>query len=212
VPKFPEPPGQGELAARCAAVFAIVPRGSLLWRIYRRGGAHPTRWHDLRFGGPLRGMRFDHQEEAEFTARTARRGILYAAAAVSTCVAEVFQETRFIDASRGEPWLVAFELRRTVRLLDLRGRWPTAAGASMAINSGPRDRARRWSRRIYEDYPAVEGLWYPSSMDANRPAVALYERAENALPTHPAFHHPLSDPSLRSPLAAVAGELKYLLP
>ncbi len=62
----------------------------------------------------------------------------------------------------------------------------------MAINSGRRDRARAWSQRVYEDYPAAEGLYYPSSMDANRPSVALYERAQDSLPSRPVFDRALA--------------------
>jgi len=51
----------------------------------------------------------------------------------------------------------------------------------MALNSGPRPRARRWSAAIYDTYPHIGGLWYPSSMYGGTPAVALYERIEDAL-------------------------------
>jgi hypothetical protein len=51
----------------------------------------------------------------------------------------------------------------------------------MAISTGSRRQARLWSRAFYESYAAVDGLWYGSSMYGNRPAVALYERAEDAL-------------------------------
>ncbi|MGH7534109.1 MAG: hypothetical protein ACREMG_00845, partial [Gemmatimonadales bacterium] len=76
------------------------------------------------------------------------------------------------------------------------GKWPTRAGASMVINSGPRPRARRWSQRIYQAYPDVEGVWYASAMDGNRPVVALYERGRDAMPRRPAFHRALADPAL----------------
>ena len=70
------------------------------------------------------------------------------------------------------------------------------AGASTALHSGRRDRARRWSQAIYAAYPGADGLWYPSSMDANCPCVALYERARTALPARPSFHAALADPKL----------------
>lgn len=94
-------------------------------------------------------------------------------------------------------------------LLDLAGTWPTKAGASMAINSGRRDRARAWSLRVYEDYPAVEGLHYASSMDSNQPAVALYERAQDALPVRPLFHRALADPGLTGAVARAALLFNY---
>lgn len=126
-----------------------------------------------------------------------------------TAFAEVFQETRVIDRRRGAPWLVALDLSRPVRLLDLTGKWPTRAGASMAINSGPRPRAQRWSQRIYEAYPGLEGLWCGSSMDGNRPAVALYERALGVLPARPVFHRALTDPALTGIVLRAAGRFGY---
>jgi hypothetical protein len=130
---------------------------------------------------------------------------------ILTCFAEVFQETRTIDRLRNDPWLVGFELVRAVSVLDLTGPWPTRAGASMAINSGPRPRARRWSQVIYAAYPAVEGLHYASSMDANRPAVVLYERAADALPSRPSFHRALADPTLTLAIVRAAQRFNYVV-
>lgn len=135
--------------------------------------------------------------------------IFYCAEHGPTCLAEVFQDVRVIDRSARDPWLVGFSLVRDVALLDLTGTWPTRAGASMAINSGPRPRAQRWSQAIYEAYPDLEGIYYPSSMHANRPAIALYERALTALPRAPVFHRPLADPALLSVLRHAARELGY---
>ena len=106
---------------------------------------------------------------------------------------------------------VAFEAVRPLHLLDLCGAWPTQAGAPMAMNSGRRDRARRWSQAIYTAYPEAEGLWYPSSMDANRPCVALYERAGSALPARPSFHAALADPRLAVAVHHAAVRFHYRL-
>ena len=151
-------------------------------------------------------MRFDHHSSP---ARQQTRGILYGGLRVYTCFAEVFQDTRTIERSRNRPWLAGFELTRNVSLLDLAGTWPTKAGASMAINSGRRDRARAWSLRVYEDYPTIEGLHYPSSMDGNRPMLALYERARNALPARPVFDRALADPSLNRAVVKAALLFNY---
>lgn len=80
----------------------------------------------------------------------------------------------------------------------------------MAINSGPRPRARRWSQVIYEAYPAIEGLYYASSMNANRPAVMFYERARTALPERPLFHRALADPTLTAAIARAAQRFNYV--
>jgi hypothetical protein len=183
VPKLPEPPSIADLAA-VPPDWRVLPPGSELWRLYFRASAHPTGWHTFRDFGPL-GSRFDHHLPPP---RAQERAILYSATSILTCLAELFQDTRAIDVLHQEPWLVGFATLRPVRLLDLTGRWPTRAGASMALNSGPRARARRWSMAIYAAYPQAEGLWYPSSMHANQPSVALYERARDALPSAPFFH------------------------
>lgn len=200
MPKFPEPP-------------ARLPEPELrlcqdrLWRIFFAAGAHPTSWNAFRRWGPV-DARFDpHRPPPALQAR----GVLYAATDARVCFAEVWQSSRFIDRSAGAPTLVALEPTRPLRLLDLCGAWPTRAGASMAINSGSRARARRWSLAIYEAFPEVDGLWYASSMYKNAPAVALYERAADAMPRHPRFHRRIDAPELHGVVRNVAAEVGYLL-
>ena len=204
--KFPEPPTAAELV-ETSPEHEILPAGALFWRVYFRGGNHPTFWDTFRSFGPA-GGRFDHHLPPP---SVQERSIIYSAAHGQTCLAEVFQESRIIDRAARKPWLVAFHLRRDLALLDLTGSWPTRAGASMVMSSGTRPRAQRWSRTIYSAFPEVEGLYYPSSMAANRPALALYERAVSALPAAPAFHRPLSDPTLLTLLRNVARDLGYVL-
>lgn len=184
--KLPDPPA---LLANVSPDWHVLPGGSVLWRLYSRGGPHPSRWNTFRRFGPTT-SRFDHHLPPP---SLQKRGIYYAAMHLPTCFAEGFQATRVIDRTLDDPWIVGLLLNRDVQLLNLTGAWPTRAGASMAINTGPRARARRWSQVIYSDYPSADGLWYASSMDANRPAVALYERARLALPAHPVFSYALSD-------------------
>jgi hypothetical protein len=184
----------------------VVPAGAVLWRVYFRAGAHPLRWNGFRSFGPT-GARFDHQPPPPKRHRT--RAILYASDSGPTSLAEVFQQTRVIDRLAANPALAAFRLAREVQLLDLTGAWPTRAGASMAINSGSRATARAWSRAIYAAYAHVEGLRYASSMNANQPAFALYERARTSLPTDAALDIPLVTPALAAPLAATAIQLGY---
>lgn len=206
--KLPEPPGT-EALRRTGPEIKALPAGTELWRVYFREGRYPGAWNGFRSFGPVRNARFDHHEEPP---GVRERKILYAATgprAVTTCLAEVFQDTRIIDPAHRGPWLVGFALARDVSLLDLTGVWPTRAGASMQINSGPRPRARRWSRAIYVAYPEVAGLYYASSMHSNEPVVALYERAEPALPPSPVFHAPLAHPALLEVLRNAAADLGY---
>jgi hypothetical protein len=126
-------------------------------------------------------------------------------------VAEVFQDTGHIDPRRAEPWLVGFRLTHPVRLLSLRGLWPTRAGGSMAINTGDRGRARLWSRAIYDAYPDAAGVWYASAMNAHAPSVALYEQAATSLAEPPIFHRALADPLMYPILAQAAHALRFRL-
>jgi hypothetical protein len=206
--KLPEPPTAAAMRGIPPDVKTL-PAGTRLYRIYFRGGNHPGGWDRFRSFGPLPNARFDHHTEPP---GIQERAILYAAVcegAVATCVSEAFQETRLVDTRRHDPQLAAFSLAEEVPLLSLRGTWPTKAGASANINSGSRPRCRRWSRAIYEAYPEVCGLLYASSMKANRPAVALYERGSRILPRVPVFNRPLSDAALLIPLERIASNLGY---
>lgn len=205
MPKFPEPPPVARLA-RLPADVRGLPAGTRLWRIYFRGGPFPSRWDAWRAFGPTARGRFDHHLSP---ARPQDRAVYYAAGDLTTCLAEVFQARRLIELDRHGPWVVALETATPLRLLDLTGVWPTAAGASMAISSGPRTRAQRWSRAVYEAYPDLDGIMYPSSMHANQPAALLYERASGTLPAAPVFHRALADPALRLPLLNAARRLNY---
>ncbi len=125
------------------------------------------------------------------------------------CLGEAYQQTRVIQRARDQPHLAAFETIRPLRLVDLTGLWPTAAGTSQAISSGPRASSRAWARAIATAYPGHDGLLYPSSMHANTPLVVLYETAVNALPASPADDISLADPQLTAYVDAVARDLRY---
>ncbi len=202
--KFPWPPAPDELG-RVAADRHTLRAGTLVARLYPRSGRHPATWRDFRFDGPQAGARFDHH------VTDGRRGVLYAAPDLVTCVAEVFQGSRLVDRVADDRCVAAFRMARAVRLLDLTGDWPTRAGASQAIASGPRPRAQAWARAIYDAYPTLEGIWYPSSMHGAHPALVLFERAEQALPANPELDVPLSHPGLLPDLIRAAGSLGYLL-
>jgi hypothetical protein len=126
-------------------------------------------------------------------------------------LAEVFQAKRRIDVRAAHPMLATFEIAREVPLLDLTGLWPTRAGASTAIHSGPRPRAQAWARALYDAFPRTDGVLYCSSMNANQPCIALFERAAAALPPLPTSNDALSNPLLRALLLRFATRLGYRL-
>jgi hypothetical protein len=209
VETFPEPPPVAELQRLgTRSHLHVLPAGTEFWRIYFRGGTHPTTWNTFRAFGPVVNARFDHHLPPP---RTQERAILYAATDGATCLAEVFQESRVIDPAHNAPWLVSFRIVSDLTLLDLTGLWPTYAGGSQEINTGERSRTRRWSEAIYLAFPHVHGLWYRSKMHGGTPSIALYERAAPSLPASPSFHAALASPTMFDVLKDVAARLGYIL-
>jgi hypothetical protein len=208
VTKFPEPTGVAALrniAPRTIALEADKP----LARIYFAAGPHPSRWNQFRSFGPT-AARWDHHLPDACNAPTEQtRAVLYCAPDVDTCAAEVFQSTRRIDRTRNAPGLVVFALREAVTLLDLRGVFATMIGASTAIHSGPRARARAWARQLYDAYPDIQGLYYGSSMNGHAPAIVLNDRAQRAVPEQPQLHRSLNDDMLVEVLQRIALRLSY---
>ena len=209
MPKVPRRPSPERLESLNPEV-RTVPAGSLIWRIYFRSGLHPTNWRDFRYVGPI-DARFDHHVVDEPTRQD--RAVMYGADHPTTCLAEVFQKTRIVNRWHREPWLVGLETKSPMRLLDLTGTFPTRSGASMGLMTGPRSVSRTWARAFRDSYPEIHGLYYPSSMHANRPAMVLTERAAEAgvMPEQPSLHRSLGDPAILSILRNAARELGYAL-
>lgn len=196
-----------------------IAAGTAVGRIYSQAGPYPATWNAFRRWGPT-SARFDHQPPPSRTHAT--RSIMYLAPAVGstlatpvlrTCVAECFSEIGTVDLTTNEPYYVIFRLSRAVRLLDLADSdWVALAGGNSAIQSGPRDIARKWARAIYDHYTtgvsAVDGLYYGCSIIPSARSVVLWGRAADALPIRPAFNKPLSDSSLRSDIETFASELQ----
>ncbi|NOZ51669.1 MAG: RES domain-containing protein [Gammaproteobacteria bacterium] len=210
MPKFPEPPGVSVLK-KIPPTINTYTKGSLMWRLHFTGSLYPTPWHEFRYYGPT-SSRFDHHcPNANGESQTQNRGIMYLTMNGPACVAEVYQATRIIDRHSRSPWLSAFRFATDIQLLDLTGIFTTTLGASSAIHSGPRPRARRWAQELYDAYPRIDGILYCSSMYGNAPAVALFERGERAIPKLPAFHRALNDPAMSALLTETANNLSYQL-
>jgi hypothetical protein len=208
VTKFPEPPGVAALR-KIAPQTLILTADTTLARIYFAAGLHPSRWNQFRGFGPTAARWDHHLPNARGVAVQQTRAVFYCAPDVDTCAAEVFQATRRVDRTRNAPGLVVFALRQAVTLLDLRGTFATTMGASTAIHSGPRSRARAWARELYEAYPDIQGLHYGSSMNGHAPAIVLNERAKQAMPDTPEFHRALNDDILVETLQQIALRLSY---
>lgn len=199
--------------ARLTPAISTLGAGTILARIYYSRGEHPQVWNQFRYFGPFN-SRWDHQVCNEAGGpQVQSREIYYVAADAKTCLAEAFQATRRIDRVFQAPWLVVFETLARLKLLDLTGDFATRMGASMAIRSGSRGRARGWARDLYDAYPEVQGILYAASMHSRQHAIALNERAlkDRLLPEHPLFHRALADDVMLDTLKHAARALGYAL-
>jgi hypothetical protein len=198
---------------RLAPAISTLGARTILARIYFSRGEHPQVWNQFRYFGPLNSRWDHHTFGASGNPEMRSRGIYYAARDAQTCLAEAFQATRRIDRVFQAPRLVIFETVARLKLLDLTGDFATRMGASMAIHSGSRGRARGWARDLYEAYPEIQGILYAASMHGGQHAIALNERAlkEPLFPAHPLFHRALADDVMVDALKHAARALGYAL-
>ncbi len=159
----------------------------------------------MRKYGPTDG-RFDHHLPPP---RVQGRGILYCANDIVAVMGEAFQSRRAINRHWRKPRLAGFRTTTDIDVLDMTGAWPTRAGASQAIASGSRKRAREWSRLIYELNPLIAGLRYRTKMHGGAISLALYERAEGSLPGAPEFDRALDDGAMTGVVLTAARDLGY---
>lgn len=212
MPKLPSPPPVRELAQRQPPALQLA-EGAWLARIGFAGGEHPGDWNSFRYWGPS-AARFDHHRpDREGRPRTQRRAVLYVARHAQTCIAEVFQHTRLVDVHQNNPYLAIWRTTAELSLLDLTGTFATRMGASTAIHSGPRHRAREWAVALYEAFPQFDGIAYCSSMNGNAPAFVLTERAlrKKPFPRRPQFLRTLADPLTADRIDAAVGALGYMV-
>jgi hypothetical protein len=191
-------------------VFRDLPAGSRLVRIFDPL-PHNTQALTFRRHGPL--ARFDHHRPPVPRKRSVAaahidpgRGIYYCAVSLSCCLVEVFGDYRLID---NPDLLIAFpETMRTLRLLDLTGAGAMRAGSVASLcATADRNLSQVWSRYFYETaaFQPCDGLMYHSAHN-NEHAIALYERAENALACPSSQVISIADPRLRPVLVKIATE------
>lgn len=197
-----------------------ISAGQFVGRVFFAAGPHPAVWDSFRNFGPVASMRFDHHPAP--TRVHPVRAIAYAAPSqtsdgraidpLETCVLECFSSTRTIDTRFNEPWFVLWRAARPIPVLDMvDSAWIVRAGGNAAISSGARSMARRWSKAVYRAYPSVAGIYFESSNLPSSRGVALYERAQSALPPRYDAAFPLTHPLLRSALRRIAHQYAFNL-
>lgn len=210
--RLPGPPPKAELRAIGIRddEYRVVATDELWWRVHRTTGEHVLAWNAFREHGPH--LRFDpHPPPARHHDGV---GVWYGASRPTPALAEAFQAERTIDRFRGDPYLTGLRFTREIRLLDLAadsaGAWPTRAGGTFALSTGPHSITQRWARRITEAFPHLDGLRYNSRF-AREPCIALFVPAVAAMPARPMLSVPLTHPGLASRIAKAAQRLGYLV-
>ncbi|MFB0835695.1 RES family NAD+ phosphorylase [Arthrobacter halodurans] len=183
----------------------VLAAGTVLWRIHATAPSYPMPWNGLRTFGPLPGARWDpHPEPA---GDHSPLGAAYFGFDLLTCIAEVYQDSRFIDVETGSPYATAVETPRDAALLDLTDHWFLRAGAKAALAGTERKSdTRAWARAIHEAWPDLDGLVARSSPVGRDVAVFW---TPGAFPPVPAFSVPLSHPAISGAVAAAAELLDF---
>lgn len=210
--RLPGPPPTAEL--RTLGIrddeYRLVSTDELWWRVHRTTGDHVLAWNMFREHGPH--LRFDpHPPPAR---RHDGIGVWYGGSGPTPALAEAFQVDRTIDRFRGDPYLTGLRFTRQMRLLDFTadstGAWPTRAGGTFALSTGPHSITQRWARRITEAFPELDGVRYNSRF-AGAPCIALFSPAATATPARPVLSLPLTHPGLALRIANAAHRLGYLV-
>lgn len=182
------PPPRGEVRP----VFTVISATTILSRIY-----DPTRYEasaiEFRRDGPH--GRFDHH-----TRHDSNRGILYAAEDMKGCLVEIYGNNR--SGYTCNRCYCEIPLLRDLRMLDLRGDGVMNAGTIAKVCSGSPRMAQQWSRHFYDTYSDIDGIVYPNGHNSDT-ALALYERAANALAT-PSLDTRLDDVAIRNTVVFAA--------
>lgn len=183
----------------------IIPASTVLWRVHFTASEHIVPWNRLRTWGPVPSARWDPHPLPEGDA--APLGAAYLGEDVLTCLAEVFQLTRFVDVDRDTPYVTAFHTTHDLVLADLTGDWLLPAGASAQVAFGEKARTRAWARAIHEAWVDLDGVYSLSAMALSRKVVTLWNT--DAVPADPAFSAPLNSPAIIADVAAAAAEIRY---
>lgn len=184
-------------------VFFQIPSGTRIIRLFDPN-AHGAQALSFRTFGPI--SRFDHQRAPYPTrADDPDRGIIYGAFSLSSCLVEIFGDSKVIEVGTWEVALLT--TTRQLNLLDLRGPGAMRAGTVSAIaKESYRRFSQEWSRYFYEHtfiYTHVEGIAYYNAHN-DEEAFAFYERADNGFQCGIKDVRALRDDSLRAAIQDIA--------
>jgi len=140
------------------------------------------------------------------------RGIYYAAQTLSSCIVEIFGDTRVIEF--GDWHVAAPRVSRALHLLDLTGPGAMRAGSVAALAKIPeRPQTQEWSRFFYDTdriYPDIDGLVFLNAHN-DEEALALYERASRKLDCPQRRIIRFDDDALRAHILMIAEQNDLIL-
>lgn len=192
-------------------ILVTLPQDSEVFRIYDPA-IHGAQALTFRNYGPLH--RFDHHEHPTASPNIDDdRAILYAGFTLSCCIVEVFGDTGIIEP--GTKWVALLNLQRPLLLLDLRGNGAMRAGTVAAVSKeADRSITHAWARHFYDNgavYGNIDGLIFFNAHN-DEVAIALFERASNALLVQHGNEIELRDLSISAELRHIAVQNNLLVP
>ena len=165
----PPPLPPADLARRELPV-EVVPAGSRFYRVHRRGRAA------LHFGAGAMG-RFNAPDRAF--------GVCYVARDLEGCFVEVFLRatgsTLVRESELAARAASAIEVRRELRLVEMKGRGLVRLGATSVVSGGSYDVSQAWAAAIWRHPAAPDGILYHARHDDTRVCAALFDRCADRL-------------------------------
>jgi hypothetical protein len=157
-------------------------------------------------------LHFGRSGHNRFDAPRGEFGVLYAADELAGAFIETFGRSpgyRIVSEARLRGrGLAQIEARRPLRLVDLRGPGLAQIGAMGEVTMGGSYRlSQRWALRLHPDQP--DGLWYGCRHDPSTGAVAVFDRAQDAL--HDTILGLLADPPVVPLLTVVLDRYGFAL-
>lgn len=185
----------------------VLPVSTVLWRIHYTGTPHPAAWNRIRTWGPVDVCRWDPHPVPE--GDHAPLGAAYFALNLQTCLAEVFQDSRFVDVDTGTPYITAFRSSRQLRLADLAGGgWLFEAGAKASVAFGDRGLSRQWARAIHDVWPGIDGIRSTSAPlgDSN---IVVASWTNDVFPPAPETSVPMNSPAVARFVASAVADIGF---
>jgi hypothetical protein len=150
-----------------------------------RAGALLYRIHPVQFGSVFFGPAADARPRGRWDAPDRAFRVCYLAEAAETAFAETFLRTPGLllldPADLAQRGLARILVTRDLRLASMYGAGLARAGTTAAVCSGPYGVSRAWAAALHEHPSRLDGIRYRARHDDDGLAVAVFDRAADAL-------------------------------